>query len=226
MPSERVRCCLYCRVSDPRGRQTNENQRWELMQVAQARGFEVVRVYEDMESAYKHRPAFERMMADARSGDRRWSVTLVWALDRLGRGFSCFDSYRELSNLGVRVISAREPWTDADGPARELLVAVMSWVSGWERERLRERTKAGLERARRQGKRIGRPRVELDLSRVLQMAAAGKSPRSIATELGCGATTIRRLLAAHDALGSPTEGGAPEPPPPPSAEPPDLSRAA
>jgi DNA invertase Pin-like site-specific DNA recombinase len=88
------------------------------------------------------------MGREARRG--RFKVLVIWSLDRLGRGFACFDAYRELAQLGVTVVSVREPWTEADGPARELLVSVMSWVSGFERQRLVKRTKAGMERARRQ----------------------------------------------------------------------------
>ena len=65
----------------------------------------------------------------------------------------------ELDLLGIIVMSLREPWLDTAGPVRSLFVAIFGWVAEQERERLRERTKAGLERARRQGKRIGRRRL-------------------------------------------------------------------
>ena len=177
------RCALYLRVSKSTGEQTVDNQVPEVEALAAARGFEVVERYVDEQSAVKRRPSFDRMMLDARRG--RFNVVLVWSLDRLGRGFSCFDTYRDLARLGVSVASVREPWTETEGPARDLLVSVMSWVSGFERERLIERTKAGLQRARRQGKVLGRPRTSI----VLLMAA-----REV---VGRGGTITEAALKVH-----------------------------
>ncbi|MBF5046406.1 recombinase family protein [Aggregicoccus sp. 17bor-14] len=64
-----------------------------------------------------------------------------------------------LDRLGVPVVSVREPWLDNTGPVRSLLVAIFGWVAEQERSRLIERTRAGLARARAQGKRLGRPRA-------------------------------------------------------------------
>ncbi|RKG72684.1 recombinase family protein [Corallococcus terminator] len=63
----------------------------------------------------------------------------------------------ELDRLGVKVIFLQEGWLDTTVPVRSLLVAVFGWVAEQERHRLIERTKAGLDRARAQGKRLGRP---------------------------------------------------------------------
>jgi len=86
-----------------------DNQTAEVRHLALARGYEPV-VFEEMESAVKARPVLDAMLADL---------------------------LRELSRLGVRILSVREPWTDVDGPARELLAAVMAWVSGFERTAVR-----------------------------------------------------------------------------------------
>lgn len=184
---------LYFRTSTDR--QHLANQRPEVEALAAARGFEVVAVYEEQESAVKHRPAYERMMADARRG--RFKVIVCWSLDRLGRGFGCFDAFRDLARFGVRVASVREPWTEADGPALELLVAVMSWVSGFERQRLVERIHAGLDRARREGTRLGRtPASPLKLAAGAARVAEGASVRAAARAVGLGAETLRRHLRA------------------------------
>ena len=186
MPS----AALYLRVSTDR--QMTENQLDDVRRLALARGYEVT-VYEEVESAMKRRPVLDRLLADVRAG--RISAIAVWSLDRLGRGFQCFDLFRELTRLGVRVLSVREPWTDVDGPARELLVAVMSWVSGFERQRLVERTKAGLERARRQGKRLGRPRTSpLKLGAAVERVRAGQSIREVAKATGVNRETLRRAV--------------------------------
>lgn len=189
------RCAVYLRVSTDR--QTTANQGDDVRRLAEARGFEPV-VYEECGSAMKVRPVFNRLMADARAG--RISAVAVWSLDRLARGFACFDAYRELTRLGVRVLSVREPWTDVEGPARELLVAVMSWVSGFERQRLVERVHAGLERARKQGKTLGRPRTSLVLLRAArELVEAGTSVAEAAKAKGVSRASLYRFLSENPA---------------------------
>lgn len=200
-----TKAAIYLRVSKKDGSQSVENQRPEVDQLAAGRGFQIVEVYEDRESAVRRRPAFERMMADARKG--RFRVLIIWGLDRLGRGFTCFDAFRELARVGVKVISVREPWTEADGPALELLAAIMSWVSGFERQRLIERTRAGLDRARAQGKVIGRPRAHVDLVEAVALRGRGVGLRDAARKLGVGASTLSRALRAHDAVAACADKG-------------------
>jgi DNA invertase Pin-like site-specific DNA recombinase len=186
-------CAIYLRVSTNDGRQTVENQRAEVMALVAGRGFDLVESYEEAASAMKARPVFDRMRQDARRG--RFKVVVVWSLDRLGRGFACFDTFRELAQIGVTVVSVREPWTEADGPARELLVSVMSWVSGFERQRLVERTKAGVERARRDGKRIGRPATSLVLLHAAaELVANGATISAAAREKGVDRSVLSRFV--------------------------------
>jgi DNA invertase Pin-like site-specific DNA recombinase len=139
-------CAVYLRVSTDR--QTVER-------LAMARGFEPV-VFEEVESASKASPVLDRLLADAHAG--RVAAVAVWALDRMHRSMTgAINTVLELDLLGVPVLSVREGWLDTSGPVRPLLVAIFGWVAEQERERLRERTRAGMERARREGKRIGRP---------------------------------------------------------------------
>jgi len=188
-----MKAAVYLRVSTEH--QTVENQRADVEQLARARGFSELALYEETESAMKRRPVFDRMMADVRAG--RVEAVVIWSLDRLGRGFTCFDTYRELVRLGVRVLAVREPWLDADGPARDLLAAVMAWVSGFERQRLVERTRAGLERAKRQGKKLGRPAASpLKVGTALQLVEGGLSIRAAAAKAGVARETVRKAFAA------------------------------
>jgi DNA invertase Pin-like site-specific DNA recombinase len=189
------RAAVYLRVSSDNGRQTTENQRDEVVQLARARGYEPV-VFEEMESAMKARPVLDRMLADVRAG--RVEAVAIWSMDRLGRGFACFDLFRELSRLGVRILSVREPWTDVDGPARELLAAVMAWVSGFERQRLIERVHAGLERARKQGKALGRPRTSIVLLRAAAELVEGGTPVAAAARAkGISRASLYRYLSEN-----------------------------
>jgi DNA invertase Pin-like site-specific DNA recombinase len=190
------RAALYVRVSTDR--QTGDNQVAEVQQLAVARGFEPV-LYEEVESAAKARPVLDRMFADVRAG--RVQAVAVWALDRLHRSMTgAINTVLELDRLGVPVLSVREGWLDTSGPVRPLLVAIFGWVAEQERTRLIERTKAGLERARRQGKRLGRPpasRVMLHAAR--DLVAAGVPVAEAARLKGLSRSSLRRFLQEETA---------------------------
>jgi DNA invertase Pin-like site-specific DNA recombinase len=193
MPPTARRAALYLRVSTDR--QTADNQLAEVRQLAVARGYEPV-VYEEVESAAKARPVFDRMIADVRAG--RVQAVAVWALDRLHRSMTgAITTVLELDRLGVPVLSVREGWLDTSGPVRPLLVAIFGWVAEQERTRLIERTKAGLERAKREGKKLGRPRVSpLKVAAAVERVRGGASIRDAAKAAGVNRETLRRALQA------------------------------
>lgn len=159
------KAAIWARVSTDR--QETDNQTAQLREVAARRGLEVVEVYEVEASAYtgKQRAALDAVYRDARAG--RFSVLLVWALDRLTRqGIEAMlGVVRRFDAVGCRVVSFEESWTEASGPARDLMLAIVGWVAQMESARRSERTKAGLERARRQGKALGRPTGAKDKTR-------------------------------------------------------------
>ena len=190
------RAAVYLRVSSDNGRQTTENQREEVVQLTRARGFEPV-IFEEMESAVKARPVLDRMLADVRAG--RVHAVAVWALDRLHRSMAgAINTVLELDRLGVPVLSVREGWLDTSGPVRPLLVAIFGCVAEQERTRLIERTKAGLERARREGKPLGRPRLSpLALAAAAADVDAGLSRREAARRRGISESAVRVYLAAR-----------------------------
>lgn len=122
---------------------------------------------------------------------------LIWALDRLSReGIARMTGYLEKFKLaGVRVLSHQEPWLDTAGPVSELLQAVFAWIAKQERQRIRERVMAGLERAKAKGKKLGRPGVGFDLDRALEMRGAHYSLRKISQALGVPRSTLARTLS-------------------------------
>ena len=183
---------LYVRVSTDR--QTVANQLAELRQLAAARGFEPI-VYEEVESAAKARPVLDRMLADARVG--RVSAILVWALDRLHRSMvGSVQTVLECDRLGVPVVSLREQWLDTSGPVRPLLIAIFGWMAEQERSRLIERTKAGLARARAQGKRLGRPPASpVLLHAARDLVGSGVPVAEAARRKGLARSTLQRFLA-------------------------------
>jgi DNA invertase Pin-like site-specific DNA recombinase len=185
---------VYLRVSTDR--QTVQNQHADLLRLVQARGYEPA-VYEEVESAAKARPVLDRLLADARAG--RVEAVAVWALDRLHRSMTgAINTVLELDRLGVRVLSLREPWLDTDSPVRPLLVAIFGWVAEQERTRLIERTRAGMARARREGKKIGRPRTSVVLLRAAATdVEAGMSRRAAAKARGISEAVLRAHLGAR-----------------------------
>jgi DNA invertase Pin-like site-specific DNA recombinase len=92
-------------------------------QLADARGLEVVAVYEEQASAAKRRQTYETMLRDAKRG--KFSVLVIWALDRFGRSMvGNLQDVLELDRIGVTVVSVRESWLDTGGPVRSLLIAI------------------------------------------------------------------------------------------------------
>lgn len=183
---------IYLRVST--SDQTVENQRAEVEALCRARGFDPV-AYEESASSVKQRPVFDRMMADARSGKIRG--VFVWALDRLHRSLPrLVADMAELDRVGAPVLSVRESWLDASGPQRSLLICVFGWMGQFERDRLIERTRAGLRRAREEGKTLGRPRAPSGPLALAVEAVEFKrwSASKAARGCGVGATTLRREL--------------------------------
>jgi putative DNA-invertase from lambdoid prophage Rac len=132
--------------------------------LARQRGFDIVSIYSDEESAWKagHQRVLAKLLEDARK--RKFEVVLVWALDRLSREgpLAILTLVNRLKICGVRVLSYQESWTEAPGELGELLFAIAGWVARMESQRRSERTKAGLARIQAKGKKLGRPKGSKD----------------------------------------------------------------
>jgi DNA invertase Pin-like site-specific DNA recombinase len=194
------RAALYLRVS--RDSQTTENQRLDLVKAAEASEWEIVDVYRDHgisgAKGRDQRPELDRLVKDATA--RRFDVVMAWSLDRLGRSVDHLVSLlKELEALRLDLYLHKER-IDTTTPMGRMLFHICGAFAEFERAAIRERVLAGLARARKEGKRLGRP-VERDKHRrkVLAERAKGKGIRKIATELGIGVGTVKRLLAAAKA---------------------------
>jgi putative DNA-invertase from lambdoid prophage Rac len=152
-----VKCVIYSRVSTEE--QSTANQINILNEWAETRGFTVVESYQEQESAWRngHQRELARLSRDAHRA--RFSIILVWSLDRLSRegSLAILQLINKFSTKGVKVLSYQEQWTEAPGELGELLFALAGWVARMESQRRSERTKAGLARVKAQGKRLGRP---------------------------------------------------------------------
>lgn len=152
-----TKAAILVRVSDPG--QHAENQLPGLQAWAERRGLEVAFTYQFQESAWKgaHLKQLAQVYGDARAG--KFQILLVWALDRLSRQgpLATLEIVHRLGQSGIQVWSYQEPWTEAGGELLDLLLAIAGWVARMESNRRSERTKAGLQRAVSEGKRLGRP---------------------------------------------------------------------
>ncbi len=152
-----MRVGIYTRVSTCK--QDTANQTAVLTDWAKQRGYEVVSIYQEEESAWKagHQRELANLVTDAHR--RKFQAVLVWALDRLSRegALAILSLVQKLSVYGVKVLSYQESWTEAPGEMSELLYALTGWVARMESQRRSERTKAGLARVKAQGRHLGRP---------------------------------------------------------------------
>jgi DNA invertase Pin-like site-specific DNA recombinase len=153
----KMKVALYGRVST--SDQNPESQLVALRKLAEALGGEVVGEYVDyMSGGSPVRKEFLKSLADAEA--HKYEVLLFWALDRFSReGISNTLGYlKRLERCGVAVKSLQESWLDTrDKGMSELLLAVFSWAASQERQRISERVKSGLERVKREGRKLGRP---------------------------------------------------------------------
>ena len=151
-----MKAAIYARVSTSNGSQTCENQLLELRRYCEARGWIVYAEYTDeMSGAKDRRPG--SIDCSSTPGGRESSVVVCWALDRIGRDLKHLLAVLEdLQSLNIPFVSLKEG-LDLGSASGRLQLAILAALSQFERERLRERTVAGLERARAQGKRLGRP---------------------------------------------------------------------
>lgn len=157
---------IYARVSKSDESQDPQNQIVPLRDYARALGGEIMEEYVDLASGGNgNRENFLRMLNDA--DKHKFDLLLIWSLDRLSReGISNTLGYLErLKRNGVALKSLQESWLDTrDEGLGQLLLAIFSWVAQQERKRIVERTKAGLERAKREGTKLGRPKGTKDSS--------------------------------------------------------------
>lgn len=188
---------IYARVSTKDKGQDTENQLLQLREYCARQQWQIVEEYIDHESAKTgNRDAFRRLFTDA--SRRKFDAVLVWALDRFTREgvLETFQYVRQLTSYRVQFESYTEPHFRTTGPAGELMLAIAAWIAKQERLRISERTKAGVDRARRQGKHCGRPQRIFRRDQALEMHNRGMSYRAIGDALGVSFMTVKRVVEA------------------------------
>ena len=194
------RVALYCRVST--SDQTCDNQLRDLRDYCRARGWTDVEEFIDtgISGTKERRPALDRMMVEVKA--RRVDVVVVAAFDRFGRSVRHLVEALELfRHLGVEFISLREQ-IDTGTSLGQAIYVIISAISALERSLIVERVKSGLRRARAEGKRLGRPRLQVS-ERQLRIVVNQNLPvRAAAKALGVSPSSYLRLVRQHHANGS------------------------
>jgi DNA invertase Pin-like site-specific DNA recombinase len=183
---------IYCRVSTDG--QSVDLQVNELREYAAKRDWHVIEEYLDIgvSGAKESRPALNRLMADARQ--RKFDILLVWKIDRFGRSLKhLVNSLAELENVGVSFVSLRDS-IDLSSPSGVLMFQLIAAMSQFERSLIQERVRAGLQNAKRKGKRLGRRPVEVDLSEVASLRHSGASWRMISQEMGVSVGKLHKAF--------------------------------
>jgi DNA invertase Pin-like site-specific DNA recombinase len=185
------RAAVYCRVST--GDQHLETQLLDLRGMAKQRGLEVVREYSDVISGAKSkRPGLDQLMSDARR--RRFDVVLVSAFDRIARNVRHFlDVLDELNHLNIQFISLREN-IDTGGPLGRAMVTIIGAISELERSLIVERVKAGMRRAKLEGRRIGRTPLNIDREQVVSDRRSGMSLTQVSKKHRISRASVCRLV--------------------------------
>jgi DNA invertase Pin-like site-specific DNA recombinase len=189
---------LYLRVST--AGQTVENQRQDLMRVAEQRGWHVVEEYVDHgisgSKGRDQRPAFHRLTKDAAGG--KLDMVAAWSIDRVGRSLQHLVEFmEELKHQGVGLYLHQQN-VDSSTAAGKAMLSMCGVFAEFERSIIVERINAGLARARAEGKRLGRPSVE-DASvekQIIAMRAKGDGVLKIGRALKIGTARVQRVLAA------------------------------
>jgi putative DNA-invertase from lambdoid prophage Rac len=164
-----------------------------MREYAARRGWQIVLQVKEVASGSSRRENREKLLSAARR--REIDVVLVWRLDRWGRSVTdLLATLQELEHMGVGFVSLTEA-LDLTTPAGRAMAGLLAVFAEFEREIMRERVRAGLEQARRNGQQLGRPKTAaLHADQVLKLHRAGISKAEIARRLRIGRTSVRRIL--------------------------------
>jgi DNA invertase Pin-like site-specific DNA recombinase len=193
------RVAVYLRVSTVD--QHPETQVLDLRQLAEQRGFQIVEEYTDVISGAKaKRPGLDRLMADARRG--KFDAVVVWAFDRIARSVRHFlEVLDDLNHLNIEFISFREN-VDTGGPLGRALIIIIGAIAELERNLIVERVRAGMRRAKLEGRRLGRPPLNVDRNALIHDRSRGQSLAALAKTYCISRASVARVLQQSDSGGA------------------------
>jgi DNA invertase Pin-like site-specific DNA recombinase len=190
-PRSTKRAAIYTRIST--GDQHAETQIYDLRQLAQQRGFEIVHEYTDTISGAKSkRLGLDQLLTDARR--HRFDIVLVVAFDRVARSVRHFlEVLDELNHLGIEFVSFREN-IDTGGPLGRAVIVIVGAIAELERSLIVERVKAGMRRARLEGRRIGRTPLNVNRDQVVSDRRSGQSLTQVAKKYRISRASVVRFV--------------------------------
>ena len=194
-----MKVAIYVRVST--NEQTTENQVRELKQWADRAGHEMVAIYDDNGvSGAKHREyrkEFDKLLKGAVG--REFDLVAAWSVDRLGRSQQDLIGFlQELHGAGVELYLHQQA-LDTTTPSGRAMFQMMGVFAEFERSMISERVKAGLARAKSNGKQLGRPTVSTEIEeQITRLRDQGMGMLAIGKELGVGTSTVQRVVGQSD----------------------------
>lgn len=186
-----MRVAIYGRVST--AEQSAAMQLEELRDYCQRRQWQIAEEFIDtgVSGSKESRPALNRLLADAKR--RKFDAILVYRYDRFARSLrQLVNALAEFDALGIHFVSLHEG-VDTSTPNGRLVFGIFASIAEFERELIRGRVRSGLAAAKARGKRLGRPRVVVDGSRIAALRAEGLGWKRVAAELKVGVGTIYRF---------------------------------
>ena len=189
-----MKTAVYARVSTANNGQDPVMQTRELKEYIERRGWTLAGEYIDIgiSGTKERRPELDRLMADAHR--RRFDCVVVWRFDRFARSVShLLRALESFKAQGIEFVSFSEQM-DTSTPAGKMVFTVLGAVAELERSLIVERVKAGLRNARAKGKKLGRPRVDVDSPRIAKLRSAGRSWSEICEETGLSRGTAQRAF--------------------------------
>jgi DNA invertase Pin-like site-specific DNA recombinase len=191
---DRIRAAIYARVSTSNNGQDPAMQTRELEEFCQRRGWELAGCYVDngISGSRESRPELDRLMADAHR--RRFDAVAVWKFDRFARSVShLLRALETFKALGIDFVSLSEQ-VDTSTPTGKMVFTALGAVAELERSLIAERVRAGIRNARAKGKRLGRPRVIVDGTRIAALRSQRHSWGAIRRETGIAKGTAQRAF--------------------------------
>jgi DNA invertase Pin-like site-specific DNA recombinase len=186
---------IYARVSTHNG-QNPEMQLDEVREFCRRRGWKIAGEFVDegISGSREHRPALDRLLSDCRK--RLVDAVVVYRYDRFARNLrQLVIALDELRALGIDFVSLHDG-VDTSTPNGRLVFGIFASIAEFERELIRDRVRSGLALAKSRGRRLGRPRIAVDASKVAALRAQGRSWAAISTEMGIGKGTAQRACAS------------------------------
>lgn len=190
-----MKAAIYHHAEKGTSSEETAKQLKELEEFCKTRDFEIVQRYDEpSDGDGRQRPMFIQMIKDANR--RKFDMVVVWSFKNFRRyvGVKDIKYILHLRSKGILFVSYREPFFDTSSSQSAILMPMLEWLAEDEARSTSARTKAGIEKAKRQGIAIGRPKVDMNVQKVLELREKGATLQEIAESLGTSKETVRRTL--------------------------------